>query len=741
MGRGRRGIRRRRQRNPDVDLLGAAFGLPFFRSAKRAQRSVPHITMDYDYESEDDDLVEESIISSDEDDVVSAAESWAEGSGPFAQELERIQMDIDQKMTILAQQPHNPVLRADLRKLQDQLNATLNAAIAKKRASKDASQPQPMPKMNRQPGDDQGELDKVGEGTPVPEIRPNRTDEDTYIATQGAGRNSGEKLSKKNSETDTIKGSGHRSAADDDCDSLRAHLHCNYGHGNQETGNRLKSVSIKKESQHDLSHEEVTDPKEHHRSCSQARRCRLESLDPNVRKPAPTLNDDLKGMPYCPTRNLGSVERRAQRNSSSRVDEEHDSRPVKKDAFRKYKAPFVEESTSAPQSRRGTPSPAFPLANESRKGEAKIPADRHKYPGFAVDVDERPYSSGNSRTPKWNSPNERTTPCDKNGDSDFSAGSRKSSLKSSGSKTVRFRRSVDIRTPYSPDFKHDQFPIDNHQLEVGENDNSRTSRPVNSPLLSYSTKPQYATTNDDKHIEGYHLDSNYGRSAPNRPATSPNGFQRPSDAASPGFSQGAFSKSFGSEAQEREGFNNPEESPRAHNGFKREGSSSPDDPNFYSRPPNSGARTAFTDPENHYFAEDESFFQSEKGYSQSNPYYTRKRQGAGFSSEWDYGKPSEQATPSWRTKRTRKRWPRPDDPIPEPIIEEASSVGAPSPERRTMRIEYTTVTDSSSESEMSDVSEIEEVTSDDDLDESDIITEGAMLLLKSGACIGPQKGL
>lgn len=101
---------------------------------------------------------------------------------------------------------------------------------------------------------------------------------------------------------------------------------------------------------------------------------------------------------------------------------------------------------------------------------------------------------------------------------------------------------------------------------------------------------------------------------------------------------------------------------------------------------------------------------------------------------------SEPAAPSWKTGRPGKRWPRPDDVVPEPIIEEASSVRSPSPERRTMNIEYTAVTDSSSDSETSDVTEIEEATSDDDLDESDIITEGAMLLLKAGAKIGPQKG-
>lgn len=55
-------------------------------------------------------------------------------------------------------------------------------------------------------------------------------------------------------------------------------------------------------------------------------------------------------------------------------------------------------------------------------------------------------------------------------------------------------------------------------------------------------------------------------------------------------------------------------------------------------------------------------------------------------------------------------------------------------------LEYT-VTDSSSESETSDATEFDEFTSDEEVDEEDIITEGAMRLLKSGAKIGPQRGI
>ncbi|KAH8737342.1 hypothetical protein BGZ61DRAFT_525492 [Ilyonectria robusta] len=827
MARGRKNIRRRRQRNPSVDLLGAAFGLPFLRRVHRAKRSVPHITIDYDSESDDADVVEESVASSDEDDDVSEAQSdsvpsvrtprtprrygrrpsvastsrktprrrsvssrratpvsskraaasfvqpsatfpshmpvhlsskpicmtqtpssfpesalhppfaslpvqshqhmyyqpqfalvpapapvqipqyattslaqpvvaypqavphqpaqqpqekppncastsWAEGSGPFAQILERIQMDIDRKMTSLAEQPHNPVLRADLRKLQDQLNATLNAAIARKRASKEEIKPDLMSKLKSRPEGDRARFSKVVDDPPDPETRRNRTGGHSHITKQGTERNTEEKLREHirespepipsshicsgcgcvrsvlfhenhplhpegrpivnfcevcrkrkidrgvvghyhfcfgcgqvrsksfqcqhptipgdpilpnycglclrkvradegiaetsildlNSETDTIQGSGYRSAEDDDCDSLRAHIHSNHdARGSQGKSNRPKIFSTEEKSQ-EIGQEQVTRTSEHQPHNQPRHRHRPEPPNLKVHKSTPSQVDDSPKLPYCPTRNLSSAGRRAQRNSSGQANEEQDSRPTKTEAPRKYKAPFVEESKSAPQSRQGTPSPAFLSTNDLRKGKATNSDNGHGDPGFAANVDERPYSSVNSRSTREDGPPERTTtPLDKNIDSDFSAGSRKSSLKSSGSKTVRFKRSVDIRTPCSPDFKHDQSPIGGHHQGTGRKDSSRPPRPEISPLLSHPTKAPYGTNHDDKYAGGHHFDHNYGGPSVNRPAVIPNDFQGPSSTPrsvpSPGFSQGAFSKSFGSEPPRREDCDSP----------------------------------------------------------------------------------------------------------------------------------------------------------------------------------------
>lgn len=61
---------------------------------------------------------------------------WAASSGPYAGILQRIQRDIELVMAKLAHQPDHPVLRRELRGLQDQLNATLNSAIAKQELPK-----------------------------------------------------------------------------------------------------------------------------------------------------------------------------------------------------------------------------------------------------------------------------------------------------------------------------------------------------------------------------------------------------------------------------------------------------------------------------------------------------------------------------------------------------------------------------------------------------------------------------
>lgn len=66
---------------------------------------------------------------------------WAASSGPFAQDLQRIQKDIDLKMAYLAHHPDNLLLRSEVRRLQDLLNLTLNAAIAKQDSMKECTTP------------------------------------------------------------------------------------------------------------------------------------------------------------------------------------------------------------------------------------------------------------------------------------------------------------------------------------------------------------------------------------------------------------------------------------------------------------------------------------------------------------------------------------------------------------------------------------------------------------------------
>ncbi|KAH6898458.1 hypothetical protein B0T10DRAFT_578182 [Thelonectria olida] len=71
---------------------------------------------------------------------------WAEGSGLPADLVERLQRNVDQKMRDLARKPSDNHLRADLRKLQDRLNKTLNLAIAEQNDSEDNEWTEAAPK-------------------------------------------------------------------------------------------------------------------------------------------------------------------------------------------------------------------------------------------------------------------------------------------------------------------------------------------------------------------------------------------------------------------------------------------------------------------------------------------------------------------------------------------------------------------------------------------------------------------
>ncbi|KPM41598.1 hypothetical protein AK830_g4965 [Neonectria ditissima] len=1095
MGRGRKGFRRSRSRASGLDLLGAAFGLPLFRKAQRAQKKVPQITIDYDSDSEGESYAEEStteqsILSDDDDDddadtisetrpyvsaprtratrsrtpstvrrhqrrkpstastsrrsshrrhrrptsrrrsstpaaltataasfvrpsatypshvpvhlsskpfcmtqptpsfsdsalrppfatvpvqpqqqqpmyyqpqfaIVPAPASaqvpqyvasslaqpafgcpqpipqsqqatmeaanqtpdrastdWTDDSGPYARELVRLQRKVERKMKALAQQPHNHGLRADLRKLQNQLNKTMNAAIATDRAPKEESETEHAPKVSLKSEVSQAKLsDAVGDIPPVqgaqpsredgnepppikqeteedrdkkamgqrdetpiaipnrhicsacgcvrsvefhdkhpfdPEVKPvfnfcevclarkikrglvgqhhfcfccgqarsrsfhdqhsilpgdpilpnyctqclreMRADEritDESVLGMNSDSDNNEKKKKEKKKNKKKKSRMPAVEEEEDCDSLRTHLHAN---SRSERGrsrcSRPTTSSTEEESPYDLSYDESTDPKEHG-PCSRTHHRSLETLNvpkrtsrrPAVDSPEPS---------YHPTRSHGSSERRAQRKSSSQFDEEPCACSTKTQASREYQAPYVEDATS----RRGTPSPTVPSTSSRRKGKASSVTDNnHRDSGStAKRVDKGPppsASSGMANSLKSSS----------SGDS------------SGGSKTVRFKQSVDIRTPLSPTVKDEPSPIDNYRMDKERDDDAGPSRTWSSPLVPDHGNPASARFRDERRPASHYLDPDYGRFASNHPDFYHGSFREPGSVPrstpSPGFSQGAFGKSFGSASREWDGFSSYEESPMDRNGFgapfghpsarmsgftgggksprspyaqdftetpksqtsfrasgfgsffnknsqgsakapggderadpsppmasspDREESSSPDDRSFYSRQPYSGTYTAFTDPEYYYFGEeDESYFQSDSYAQDSNPYYTpRQRHGHGYFSEPDFGQARERAAHFWGSKRTRAHWPRTDDPIPEPIIEEVSSVGPPSPAQSIKLIEYNVLTDSSCESVSSDDSETEEVTSDDDLGES-IIMKPKQLLLKSAA--------
>ncbi|KAH7170844.1 hypothetical protein EDB81DRAFT_876866 [Dactylonectria macrodidyma] len=846
-----------------------------------------------------------------------ASTGWADSSGPFSQQLECIQMEIDQKMALLARKPQDPALRADLRKLQDQLNFTLNAAIARNRKSKDKALPQLTAAKTAQLGGDRGKSNEVVDGCSVGEARPSHSEGHVSTATLKAGRYPKGKRAKQgfqrseqlqenhicsgcgcvrssqfhdkhpytfetkrvpnyckicrtrkiargvvgsrhfcfgcgqvrsksfqrehpilpgdpmlpnfciicmndlraeeslaeasvldlDLETGTNQGSVNGSTEDDN-DSLRAHIS-----RGKEKHKCTTSFSDNEGSQHDLAQEEVRARR--HRPGSQTRRrTNPSSFDANE---SPPKHDDSPSLRHSLGRLISSAERGAQSSPPGRAEKNHGRVPTE-EAPRKYKAPFVEESKSATQTPERRSRPGLSPTNDSwKRGETGV-ADGCRDSSLPAGVDKEFEPSDNSSQAKRGGPFKGTTQRDKSADSDLSAGSRKSSLKSSGSKTVRFKQSVDIQTPCEPGFKHDKSPIRYHHLETEGNGGSENPQLGSSPLFYNRTRPQYATTRDDKHSARHYFGRDDARSSSYRPTADGNNFQThssiPWGATSPGFSQGAFSR----------GFNSPEESPRGTNGFgshgspsgkmnefprksshggyadefsetpksfrtsgfgsffnkhgknnggkgtgpsasmasspppydfketardhweaigqhsspNRAASSSPDDPNCYSKP-SYNTWTAFADPEYGYFAEDEFMFQDENENSR-NPYYTRQRWGFASSSEWSHGKESEETTPSWKARRTTKRWSQSCDAVPEPIIEEASSVEISPLEICPMKIEYT-VTDSSSESETSDATEFDEFTSDEEVDEEDIITEGAMRLLKSGAKIGPQRGI
>ena len=594
---------------------------------------------------------------------------WAASSGPYAQDLQRIQKDIDLKMSYLAHQPEVPILRGELRRQQDLLNATLNAAIAKQEISEEEKtedvlekselqRPTPATPKEEVPlnlstsvvqNDEQkGPTPSSPLVSPSPKIVPAesvveeqdqvhnhlcsgcgcvrsakfhakhpfnlqqkpivnfcricrdkkirrgvvgryhfcfdcgqarsknfqrehailpgdtilknycgpclkemRHDEGIVDASQlsmvcyhlekpeqGANRTQGNKNSMRRPTNPSI------TTDDDDDDSLEAHFHLQ---GSKQ--GTLTPTKMFTSSPIDFEDEISAEPTPARRRPLHIRKPRMHHLDSlNLERTKSMLSPAAgpPSSPFLPTRTFGSAERRAERKSCSPTGD-HQESPTKLEVPQNYRAPYFEDSDSAPYSRKVSPlssilshglDGADALGTRDRKERLQTP----KHPKQKKRGDRQATSSEVR---------------DGSDESEISFDSTRNSSRSSGSKTVRFKSSVDIRG--SAALNDESSDSNENRAPMFEKKHFRSG---NSPLGSEqkpfsSSKPKEHEQGSEKmdHFTSSHDFSETGQHQLGRYS---DGQRTPS----PGFSNGAFSKNFGVHGYEWEQAETPMQSRR-----------------------------------------------------------------------------------------------------------------------------------------------------------------------------------
>ncbi|KAM0225641.1 hypothetical protein ACHAPA_007613 [Fusarium lateritium] len=244
---------------------------------------------------------------------------------------------------------------------------------------------------------------------------------------------------------------------------------------------------------------------------------------------------------YCPSRNTGSSERRAERKSSGHFSTERSPHKKESKMPRNYQAPYVEDSISTPRVEVESPSPVTSRKEKDKKlGNKVCEPWKNLPPDFVLKsalASERSSSDG-SRKSRHEASKESPRPREKSLESDRSD---PSSSKSSGSKTVRFKQSVDIRTA---------LPFDGDAEAEGSDSDSETPaclRSPGSPLISrkkYTFRSgSYDGGGPDKYLHPHYGQySKRGAGAHGEHLHMPDSFQAGTPAK--GYSQGAFSKEF-----------------------------------------------------------------------------------------------------------------------------------------------------------------------------------------------------
>lgn len=261
----------------------------------------------------------------------------------------------------------------------------------------------------------------------------------------------------------------------------------------------------------------------------QVRHKRPEPLNLDGTTYVPSSLNTSTPSPFCPSRSLGSAGRRAERNSFPRMEEDFES-------SQHYRAPYVEDSTSATLSRESSrPSSSnteFRSEEESNRMSRKNPAS--KSPG-------NKHHSRRTRHDGPSKPSSILRPKSRESDVSFDSGGPSS--RSSSNKTVRFKSSEGSPVSNASRGEH-RNPHSQGRMTTDE----LPARPGSSPLVSRSGRLDSSISEpfQKKHDGRDRLRVPHGRSKTDPLDTDQRNFQRPSPGIpSPGYSNGAFSKSFG----------------------------------------------------------------------------------------------------------------------------------------------------------------------------------------------------
>ncbi|KAF4496025.1 hypothetical protein FAGAP_7839 [Fusarium agapanthi] len=244
---------------------------------------------------------------------------------------------------------------------------------------------------------------------------------------------------------------------------------------------------------------------------------------------------------YCPSRNTGSSGRRAERKSSGDTNTDPPPPSPQKESEkrpRNYQAPYVEDSVSTAHSKGDMHINSHEGEMTGQKSANKVYEPwktlPHDFVLKSAMASDRSSSDGSGKIQDATEKEPRR-PREKSLDSERSD---PSSSKSSGSKTVRFKKSVDVRTPLT-------YEGDTEFLEP---ESPTRMRLPESPIISCKKPSYYNSYSPERKVTDKYLHPHYGQSSRNSSVPNRENLRTPDDfrpgAPSKGYSQGAFSKDF-----------------------------------------------------------------------------------------------------------------------------------------------------------------------------------------------------